>query len=456
MTPRSRRCVPGRRAVAALLAPMLFAACATAPPSASPPRSASPPPPLLGLAKVSELVNGYASGNRAFADRNWVAAAEGFARAYAFNPADDLAAYLTAAAWARAGKPDAALEWLQRLVRSGSCLQPSVRSFAAIAGDARLRDVEAALPVPATARHRASPAFTVAEKDLVPEAIAWDPVEKVFYLSSRWKRKIVRVKPGAVGGPAAVEDFVPEGADELDAVVAVKVDAKRRRLWAASAAGPEMKGFAASDDGRSALFEYDLSSKRLLRTIWMPRRSPHYLSDLALDTAGNVYAADTVSTEILVLRAGSSELETLVPQDRFVAPNGIVASEDGSHLWVSDVVRGTFHVDTGTGKVVPLDQPAGLFPVALTGLVLHDGALVGIQGAVSVGRVARWRLGADGISLGPGELLECAHPSFHLPTRGAVVDGALFFVANGQSDAIEDGTLSAGALEEIVILKLPL
>lgn len=447
MTPFSRTRRRGR-AVAALVASALLAACASGPRAES--------PALLGRARVTEIVNGYAAGNRAFGYRNWVTAAEGFARAYAFNPTDDLAAYLAAASWARAGRTDAALEWLQRLVRSGSCLTPSALSFEAIAGDARFREAEAALRARAPARHRASAAFVVTEKDLVPEGIAWDAVEKVFYLSSRWKRKIVKVKPGARGAPAAAEDFVPEGADGLDAVVAVKVDAARRRLWAASASEPEMKGFAPSDDGRSALHEYDLSSKTLVRTIRMPRETPHYLNDLALDAAGNVYVTDAAAAEILVLHAGSSKLETLVPEGTFIAPNGIVASEDGKNLWVSDVARGTFHVDPKTGEVAALDQPAGLFPAALTGLVLHEGTLIGIQGAVSAGRVARWRLGADGTSLAEGELLECGHPSFHLPTRGVVVDGALIFIANGQSDAIVDGALAAEGLKEIVVLRLPL
>jgi hypothetical protein len=432
------------RAATLLLVSALCAACSGVS------RSVPAPAVLLGPEQVSEIVNGYAAGNRAFGYRNWAGAAEGYTQAYAFNPKDDVAAYLAAASWARAEKPDAALEWLQRLVRSGSCLRPIARSFAAMEGDPRFQEAEAALRALAPTRHRASEAFVVSEKDLVPEGIAWDPVEKVFYLSSLWKRKIVRVTPGARGGPAAVEDFVPEGADALDAVVAVKVDAKRRRLWAASAAEPEMRGFAAEDDGRSALYEYDLVSKRLVRTVGLSRKSPHLFNDLALDAAGNVYVADAASTEILVLR------ETLVPKENFVAPSGIVASEDGKHLWVADIARGTFHVDTATGKVVPLDQPAGLFPVGLSGLVLHEGTLIGILNVVSVGRVAQWRLGADGTSLGPGELLECGHPSFHLPTRGVVVDGALYFVANGQADAVVDGALDAGGLGEIVVLKLPL
>lgn len=265
MTPRSR-CSPRSRAATLLLVPALFAACSGVP------RPVPAPATLLGRERVSEIVNGYAAGNRAFGYRNWEAAAEGYTRAYAFNPKDDVAAYLAAASWARAEKPDAALEWLQRLVRSGSCLRPIARSFAAIEGDPRFGEAEAALRARAPTRHRASAAFVVAEKDLVPEGIAWDPVERVFYLSSLWKRKIVRVTPGARGAPATALDFVPEGADALDAVVAVKVDAKRRRLWAASAAEPEMKGFAAEDDGRSVLYEFDLVSRRSSRkTISSPR-----------------------------------------------------------------------------------------------------------------------------------------------------------------------------------------
>jgi hypothetical protein len=36
------------------------------------------------------------------------------------------------------------------------------------------------------------------------------------------------------------------------------------------------------------------------------------------------------------------------------------------------------------------------------------------------------------------------------------VDGALYFVANGQANAVANGVLSTGGLEEIVILRLPL
>jgi sugar lactone lactonase YvrE len=338
----------------------------------------------------------------------------------------------------------------------GSCLTPSAKSFASIGHDPRFKEADAMIRAQAAKTPRATVAFTVTEKDLVPESIAYDPVEKVFYVSSLWKRKIARVKPGSAGAPAAVSDFVEEGADELDAVHGLKVDAVRRRLWAVSAAAPEMKGFRPEAYGRSALYEYDLVSKKLVRKVALPGPKFHFFNDLVLDATGNVYLTDTESARIHVLKAGEGELRTLVPEGRFVAPNGIVSSADGKDLYVADVAQGLFHVDPQTGEVQALDQAPGIFPAGLAGVVYHDGSIIGIMNLVSAGRVARWRVAADGMSLEEGEILECGHPKFHQPTRGVVVDGAFYFIANSQSDRIEEGALPAEGLEDIVILRLPL
>jgi sugar lactone lactonase YvrE len=444
---------PLSRAVLTVLVSALLAevsGCAGSRPVAS-----SPAAPRLGRAKMSIIENNYAAGNHAFSRRDWQGASDGFYRVYSVNSKDDIAVYLAAATWVRAGKPEAAFEWLQRLWQMGSCLTPSEKSFSAMANDPRFKDADAIIRAQAVKEHRAVVAFTLPEKDLVPESIAYDPVEKVFYVSSLWKRKIVRVVPGGPGAPAVTSDFVGEGADSLDAVLGMKVDAVRRRLWAVSAAEPEMKGFTPETYGRSALYEYDLVSKTLVRKITLQGLT-HLFNDLVLDAAGNVYVTDTESAEVHVLRAGDRELKTLVPKRPFVAPNGIALSADGKHLYVADVAQGLFHVDPATGEVQPLDQAAGLFPAGLDGLVLHEGWIIGIMNVVSAGRVARWRLVGDGTALGEGEVLECCHPSFHQPTRGVVADGAFYFIANSQSDQISDGALATEKLADIVILRLPL
>ena len=93
-----------------------------------------------------------------------------------------------------------------------------------------------------------------------------------------------------------------------------------------------MKGFAARTTGARRSTSTTSFRRRSSGRSGRPGRRPHLFNDLALDAAGNVYVTDTASTEILVLRAGAAELETLVPKDTFVAPNGIVASADGKHL----------------------------------------------------------------------------------------------------------------------------
>ncbi len=447
MTPRSRA------ALTLLVSALLGGAsgCAGSRPSAT-----APAVPRIGKARMNTIENNYAAGNRAFSRGDWRGAAEAFSRVYAANPKDDVAVYLLAATWVRAGKPEASFEWLQRLWQGGSCLTPSAKSFAAIENDLRFKDANAIINAQAAKEHRAVVAFTVPERDLVPESIAYDPVEKVFYVSSLRKRKIVRVKPGGPGAPAVTTDFVEEGADELDAVHGIKVDAVRRRLWAVSAAAPEMRGFKPENYGRSALHEYDLVSKKLVRKIALPGPPTHLFNDLVLDAAGDVYVTDTESAEVHVLKAGESELKTLVKKSLFVAPNGIVLSADGKHLYVADVAQGLFHVDRATGEIQALDQTPGIFPAGLDGLVSHEGSLIGIMNVVSAGRVARWQVTADGMALEEGEVLECGHPSFHQPTRGVVVDGAFYFIANSQSDQIGEGELAAEKLEDIVILRLPL
>jgi sugar lactone lactonase YvrE len=53
-------------------------------------------------------------------------------------------------------------------------------------------------------------AYTISENDLIPEGIAYDPARKNFYVSSTFKRKIIRID---ANGRAT--DFTQEAQDGL-------------------------------------------------------------------------------------------------------------------------------------------------------------------------------------------------------------------------------------------------
>src|SRR3954468_24846939 len=99
-------------------------------------------------------------------------------------------------------------------------------------------------------------AFTIHEKDLIPEGIAYDPTRKEFYVGSLLKRKIVRIDSSG-----RASNFTSEGQDGLFMVLGMKVDPKRRTLWVCSAAGKGAKEF----DGHAGIFKYDLRTGKLIR-----------------------------------------------------------------------------------------------------------------------------------------------------------------------------------------------
>lgn len=420
---------------------------------------ATPPPaPKLGAQKAFAVANGYTAGNLALGRKDWAGAAEGFQRAFSFDTTDDGAAYLAAMAYARTGNAPATLEWLNELWRLDSCLSPLPRSFADVMSDPRFRDILAVLKAQAPKTHRSAVAFTLAARDLLPDDLAWDPQGKVFYVASLRQRKIVRVTPGAAGAPATAADFAGSGAETLDAVLGVKVDAARRRLWAVTAADPAMEGVRPEDAGRSHLVAFDLATGAVLGR-WTPVTSPpHQLGGLAVGGDGSIWVADTVSGEVQVLRKGASELAVVAPAGTFIAPKGIVVSPDGARVFVEDLARGVYLLDPMTGVPSLLDQPLGPWPAGLDGVVLHRNALVGVVGSVSLGRVGRWTLEPDGNSFSGMEILDCAHPSYRFPVGGTVVGDDYVYIANSQIDALgaDDSLPPPDKLEDLVFLRLPL
>src|SRR5687767_6929451 len=69
---------------------------------------------------------------------------------------------------------------------------------------------------------RGTVAFTLADRALIPESVAYDPVDRAFYVGSMYKRKIIRI-----GADGSVSDFLPPGRDGIWGVLGIKVDSVR-------------------------------------------------------------------------------------------------------------------------------------------------------------------------------------------------------------------------------------
>jgi hypothetical protein len=318
--------------------------------------------------------------------------------------------YHMARTWAAARQWPETMKWLGKAVDLRVGLDPSRDSvFADLRGtrefDAILSAVREATP-PVS---HSTPAFVVAEGDLSPESMAYDPKGKNFYLGSMRKGKVVRCSPA---GDCA------QFAGNLGTVLGLKVHGSG--LWLLN-----------NTDKQSALVHYDLVSARVIRKYAVDG-SGHAFNDLAIAATGDIYLTDTRAGAVWRLPIGAAGL-TRFP-GRFESANGITLSPDENLLYVSTFPDGITMVDLKTQIATPIARPAGLCLAAIDGLYFHAGALIAIQNGFMTPRIARFSLGRDLRTIENFEILERRNPLFDGVTTGVLAEDEFFYMANIQDN----------------------
>jgi len=287
------------------------------------------------------------------------------------------------------------------------------------------------------------PFLTLPEKDLVTEDIAYDPSDDRFYVSSIRHGKILRV---ARDGP--ISEFLAEGVPDVWAVLALGVDAKRRYLWATTAAMPENLHFKAEDKGRSALLRFSLTDGALLKRYDLPRDTDHALGDLTLSPAGDVFVSDGHGPVYWVSH-DDDRLQPLVPAGKFRSPQTPALSADGRTLFVPDYSRGISAVDLKSKRSRLVEHPRELSLGGIDGLYLSGQTMIAVQNGTSPARIVRMRLDSSLTKIEGFDVLESNSPELGAPTHGVVVGDRFYFIANSGWDRLnDDGQVKSGATFE--------
>jgi hypothetical protein len=390
----------------------------------------------------------------AYQAKDYAAFAENLEKARALVPDHPTILYNLAIAYTLSGKTELALKTLALVAQMG-LIYPAAEDneFASLKANDGFKAIVDHFASNRTPLVRSEAAFTVAEKGLVPEGLAYDSLTETFYLSSVHQRKIFSINKK---GEAKI---FADGAQGLWAVLGMKVDTRRRQLWAVTAAVGQMVDLKKEEEGRSGILKFDLQTGRLInRYLIADRTKKHWLGDLAVSAEGDVYATDSVSPAVYCLRAGSDKLDLLTEGDPLVSPQGLAFSEDRKHLFIADYAKGIFDFDRTTGRLMKLAAPTGTTLLGIDGLYFHKGSLVGVQNGVNPHRLIRIRLNRSGNTLENVELLEANNPRFAEPTLGVVVKDRFYFIANSQWDLIDDNGKFAetGKLQDVLILKMQL
>ncbi|MGV8038957.1 MAG: SMP-30/gluconolactonase/LRE family protein [Thermoanaerobaculaceae bacterium] len=281
-------------------------------------------------------------------------------------------------------------------------------------------------------------AFTVAGTDLIPEGLAFDPVDRLLYMGSMPTHSILRL---TLDGKAST--FVAPGQDGIGEVIGIRVDPGRRALWAASLGEKEC-----------AVLAFDLATGRLRRKAVLPREG-HLLNDLVVTPGGDVVVTDSDGNRLYRLRADGGTLEPLTVAVRL--PNGIALAPDGASVYVAEVEAGILRVDLATLEATPLQRPARLSLLGIDGLYARDRELVAVHNWQYACQVVRYRLDAAGTTIERVDVLERRDPRFVFPTTGAVVDGWFYFMGNTQIDRFPGSTITPGPpLQPIQMLRTKL
>ncbi|HMG33924.1 MAG TPA: hypothetical protein VKM94_08300 [Blastocatellia bacterium] len=374
----------------------------------------------------------------AYNQKNYVQALENLQKALELIPDHPSIIYGIARMQSLLGNQQDALIWLGKITRMGMILHPEKDpDFQGLVTLEGFRGVLKQFEANAGPIVHSSIAFTIAEKGLVTEGIAYDRVEQTFYISSIHKRKIViRDKQGRMG-------VLADEKDGLWSVLGMAVDSGRRILWATTTAFPQMSGYDAQMEGKSAVLKFDLKAKKLIKKYPVPGPGNHGLGDLTLNSSGDVLTTDSNTPAVYVIRHDRDDIELLLKDEQFVSPQGLAFSSDQKHLFMADYSKGLFDIDVTTNRARHITPAPDSTSLGIDGLYFCKGNLIGVQNGVTPNRLVRLELSPDYSRMSRFEVLEVNNPLFDEPTLGVVVDDELFFIANSQWGSVDEkGQLS--------------
>jgi len=336
-----------------------------------------------------------------------------------------------------AGKPDEALLSFAQFVAMGQANEEvlKAKTFDPLRGLPGYQSIYASMAANTVSKSAAAEVFRLRSTARLPEDIDYDTETKHFYISTVLGKQILQLD---MAGHAKLFASAP---DQWP-MMALKIDSRRRVLWATEVA---LDGFAAAakqDWGRSAVLQYDLHSGKLLHRVEGPPKAA--LGDMVLAANGDPIVSDGEHGGVYRVSGGDQQIQRIDAGD-FVSPQTPAALTDGMHLLVPDYVRGMALLDLNTRHVdwIPMEGKHALS--GIDGLYTLGNTLIATQNGTSPERVVRFTLAASKTRVLSESIIERATPTLGDPTHGVVVGDYFYYIANSGWDVLDEhGNLLEG------------
>jgi hypothetical protein len=345
----------------------------------------------------------------------------------------------TAIAYAEAGENENALAALSEFAAMGQAddrlLAGKDKAFVALHDLPAYKSILDHFRQNEMAVARSEFAYELADAGLVPEDIDFDPQSKMFLITSVLEKRIVRVSSS---GQVAAFASSPSGWPML----AIKVDAKRDRVWATEVAIDGFSIAPKSDWGRSAVLCFDLQTGALRNRIEGPLHAA--LGDMALTEAGVPIVSDGDRGGVYKVENGRL---ALINGKDFISPQTPATIPGTDLMMVPDYARGIGILDLRNAQVQWINQSggAGVALNGVDGLYYFDGALILTQNGTSPERVVRMRLDRSQTKVVSEDVIERATTTLGDPTHGVVIGDWFYYIANSGWNVLDEhGDVKAG------------
>jgi hypothetical protein len=336
--------------------------------------------------------------------------------------------YALAADYAQTGQQQKALAALRRVISANEGFNPAHdRAFKTLYETAEFQSIVATANLANEPVHRATVAFTLPENDLIPEGLENDPATDTFYISSLFRKKIVRFsssEPARTFAQLRGRDALPLCGLRLDA---------DHSLWANGC----------SEKGNGRLYHFNRTG-RLRQQFSPPASGKHLLNDLVIRTVdgapGEIYLTDSLANAVYLVDPAKGTFTPIAFPRQLFYPNGITLSADHNFLFVADGL-GVMRYDLRSQKAQEIHAGPHNTLAGFDGLYWYHGDLVGVQNGIGVPRLVEVRLSPNGLRVQQIKILEYRSALLSSPTTGAIVGSHFYFIANSQLDNLSNGRI---------------
>ncbi|MGB5246511.1 MAG: SMP-30/gluconolactonase/LRE family protein [Woeseia sp.] len=378
---------------------------------------------------ASYAQSGVAESQQHLRDASEAYAAEDFPRvirsletAQNLNPASLYTRYNLAAAYARNGDSERALELLESLARARVDFGiADDRDFASLADLPRFQALLSRIARDTAPAGNSRIHFDMQRIDLVPEGIAWDERgQRLFFGSMRTGEVFVLDADKQLTKFAKLRHTIPQAA------IGMTVDSKRDLLWVIGSAFVLTEDALPDAPRWSGVFGFDLASGEE-KFRYLRDDVGFGFNDVALAPNGDLFLSGNV---IGHLPADGTKIEKLETSEPIFGSNGIVVTPDGKHLITSSYPATLAVVRLADGATNFLSAPSDIEQYGIDGLYLYQGDLIAVQQGIKPWRLMRFTLNDNLTAITQARTLDFGNPLV-VATTGAIAGNEIYLIGQG-------------------------